>query len=316
MCNLAVKGKVKHMEVHTIKTISDYHKERGLSKPRHPLLSLVDYSQVRHPDVEEINSTPEFYSIALKRNVPGKWRYGQSSYDFDEGVMSFFAPNQVLKIKNIQPSKEQLPPSGWMLFIHPDFLWKTNLAKTIKQYDFFFYETKEALFLSEDEEQLMLQIFDHIHKEYQANIDTYSKDIIITQIELLLNYAKRFYGRQFITREKPSHTVLEKLELELSSYFDQDNLINKGIPSVTDIAASLNVSPNYLSSLLKQLTGKSTQAHIHEKLIEKAKERLTLTSLSISEIAYEFGFEHPESFSKLFKAKTRQSPQEFRASFN
>lgn len=303
------------MDVHTIKTISDYHKERGLAKPKHPLLSLVDYSEVQHPDVEEIHSTQGFYSIALKRNVPGKWRYGQSSYDFDEGVMSFFAPNQVLKVKNIQPVTGQIPPGGWMLFIHPDFLWDTHLAKTIGHYDFFFYETKEALFLSEDEEQLVLQIFENINKEYHANIDSYSKHIIIAQIELLLNYAKRFYGRQFITREAPSHTILEKLELELNRCFNQHDL-TKGIPTVVDVAASLNVSPNYLSSLLKQLTGKSTQVHIHGKLIEKAKEKLSLTSLSISEIAYEFGFEHPESFSKLFKAKTNQSPQQFRASFH
>jgi AraC-like DNA-binding protein len=304
------------MEVHRINTISDYHKERGLPKPKQPLLSLVDYGQVRHPDVDEISSTQGFYSIALKRNVPGKWRYGQSTYDFDEGVMSFFAPNQLLKVKNIQPTSDQLRPNGWMLFIHPDFLWKTHLAKTIKEYDFFFYETKEALFLSEDEEQVILRIFENINKEYQASIDTYSKHIIITHVELLLNYAKRFYGRQFITREKPSHTILEKLELELNGYFTQDNLINRGIPSVVDIAESLSMSPNYLSSLLKELTGKSTQVHIHEKLIEKAKEKLTLTSFSISEIAYGFGFEHPESFSKLFKSKTKQSPQEFRASYN
>jgi AraC family transcriptional activator of pobA len=150
------------MAVHTIKTINDYHKERGLAKPRHPLLSLVDYSQVQHPEVEEIHSIQGFYSIALKRNVPGKWRYGQSSYDFDEGVMSFFAPNQVLKVKNIQPTPDQLHPDGWMLFIHPDFLWNTHLGKTIKEYDFFFYDTKEALFLSEDEEHLIIQIFENI----------------------------------------------------------------------------------------------------------------------------------------------------------
>jgi AraC family transcriptional activator of pobA len=303
------------MEVHRIKTISDYHKERGLSIPKHPLLSLVDYSQVRHPDVDEIHCTQDFYAIAFKRNVPGKWRYGQSSYDFDEGVMSFFAPNQVLKVKNIQPTEDQLHPSGWMLFIHPDFLWNTHLAKTIKQYDFFYYETKEALFLSEDEEQVIQQIFQNIHQEYKANIDTFSKDIIIAQIELLLRYAQRFYGRQFITRDKPNHTILEKLESELNDYFNQDNPVDKGLPSVVDIAASLNVSPNYLSSLLKQLTGKSTQTHIHEKLIEKAKEKLSLTSLSISEIAYEFGFEHPESFSKLFKKQTQQTPLEFREAF-
>ena len=290
--------------------------ERGLPKPKHPLLSLVDYTQVKHPDVEEILTTQNFYSIALKRNIPGKWRYGQSHYDFDEGVMSFFAPDQVLSIKNIQPTEDQLRPSGWMLFIHPDFLLNTHLVKTIKQYDFFKYHTKEALFLSEDEEHLILQIFSNIHKEYKTNIDTFSKDIIIAHIELLLRYSQRFYNRQFITRDKSGHTILEKLEATLSEYFNTDNLIDKGLPKVTDIATSLNVSPNYLSSLLQQLTGKSTQGHIYEKLAEKAKEKLSLTSLLISEIAYQSGFEHPESFSKFFKKHTGQTPLAFRKTFD
>ena len=304
------------MKVHRIKTISDYHKERGLSKPKHPLISLVDYSQVKHPEVDEIISTQDFYSIALKRNVPGKWRYGQSSFDFDEGVMAFFAPGQLLKVKNIQTKVGEPHPSGWILFIHPDFLWGTHLAEIINKYDFFFYHSKEGLFLSQEEETIMLQIFDGIQKEYKANIDSFSKDIIVAQIELILRYAQRFYARQFITRDKPSHAILDRLELLLINYFNQDDLIDKGLPSVILIAEELNVSANYLSSLLKQLTGKSTQTHIHDKLIEKAKEKLSGTHLSINEIAYELGFEHAESFSKLFKAKTNQSPLKFRQSFN
>ncbi len=304
------------MDVQRIKTISDYHRMRGLPKPKHPLISIVDYSQVQHPDVDEIASTQDFYSITLKRHIPGKWRYGQSDYDFDEGVMSFFAPNQLLQVKNIRPTNDQPHPSGWMLFIHPDFLWSTPLVKTIKQYDFFYYHTKEALFLSEDEEKIILQLFEHINKEYSANIDAFTKTIIIAQIELLLSYAKRFYARQFITRDKPSHEMLERLETLLAKYFEPHDLIEKGLPTVQAIAEDLHISPNYLSSLLKQLTGKSTQTHIHEKLIEKAKEKLSTSSLTVNEIAYQLGFEHPESFNKLFKKTTHQTPLEFRAKFN
>ncbi len=304
------------MDVHHIKTISDYHKERGLPKPKHPLISLVDYSQVKLPEVDEIVSVQDFYSIALKRNVPGKFRYGQSSFDFDEGVMALFAPGQVLKVKNIQPQKGESHPSGWMLFIHPDFLWNTHLATIIKQYDFFYYRANEALFLSEKEEQNMLAIFNQIQKEYKSNIDSFSKDIIIAQIELMLRYTQRYYARQFITRDKPNNAVLNRFEQLLSEYFNQDDLIDKGLPSVTFIAEELHMSPNYLSSLLKELTGKSTQNHIHEKIIEKAKEKLAGTALSVSEIAYDLGFEHAESFSKLFKKNTQKTPLEFRSTFN
>jgi len=203
-----------------------------------------------------------------------------------------------------------------MLLIHPDFLWNTSLAQNIKHYGFFDYSVNEALFLSEKEEATINNIISNIRQEYHTNIDKFSQAIIISQLETLLNYSERFYQRQFITRKKSSHHTLDEMEKILNDYFSSGDLITKGLPSVQFIADSLHLSPGYLSNLLKVLTGQSTQQHIHNKLIEKAKERLSTTQLSVSEIAYELGFEHSQSFSKLFKAKTNQTPVEFRQGFN
>lgn len=305
---------MKTKGIHTFNTISQFHKMSGLPKPEHPLVSLVDYGLVEYQtDEKEISWVQNFYTIGLKRNIQGKFRYGQQQYDFDEGLLSFVSSGQVV---HLTVEKPQVKPTGFLLLIHPDFIWNTPLAKNIKQYDFFGYAVNEALFLSDKEETVITDIFLNIQREYHSNIDKFSQNIIISQVELLLNYCERFYQRQFITRKKSSHQLLEKLESKLEDYFNNDNLTEKGLPTAQNIASSLNVSPNYLGSLLKTLTGLTTQQHIHNKLIEKAKERLSTTSLSVSEIAYELGFEHPQSFSKLFKTKTNQSPLEFRASFN
>lgn len=286
----------------------------GLPKPEHPLVSLVDYSLVEYQtDKKEISWIQHFYTIGLKRNIQGKFRYGQQQYDFDEGLLSFVSVGQVVHLTVEKPT---IKPSGFLLLIHPDFIWNTTLAKDIKQYDFFGYAVNEALFLSEKEEAVITDIFINIQREYHSNIDKFSQKIIIAQIELLLNYCERFYQRQFITRKKSGNQVLERLEAVLNDYFNNNNSAVRGLPTAQYIAGLLNVSPNYLGSLLKTLTGQTTQQHIHEKLIEKAKEKLSATDLSVSEIAYELGFEHPQSFSKLFKTKTNVSPLAFRASFS
>lgn len=241
-------------------------------------------------------------------------KYGQQEYDFDEGVLFFMAPNQVF---SVEPNSKVAPEhSGWLLLIHPDFLWNTPVAKSIKKYEYFNYSANEALFLSDKEESVITGIVKNIEQEYHSNIDKFSQGIIIAQLELLLTYSERFYERQFITRKKENHSILDRLEKMLDEHFDNNNGIGKGLPTVQYVADTLNVSPSYLSGLLKVLTGQSTQNHIHEKLIEKAKERLSTTELSVSEIAYELGFEHPPSFSKLFKKKTDLSPQDFRRTFN
>ena len=306
---------MKIKELHRIKTISEFHRLRNLPKPEHPLISVIDLNAVQYPPegVAAENLMFDFYSIAIKRGLKGKVKYGQQSYDFDEGIMSFMSPGQVFGMEAMDnPTK----PSGWMLLIHPDFLWNTALGRNIKHYEFFDYSVHEALFLSDKEEALIHNIIRNIHEEYRANIDKFSQDIIISQLETLLNYSERFYQRQFITRKISSHHTLEQLENILTDYFNSDDLAAKGLPTVLSVAEQLNLSPSYLSSLLKSLTGQSTQQHIHNKLIEKAKEKLSTTDLSVSEIAYELGFEHSQSFSKLFKSKTNQSPSSFREAFH
>lgn len=304
---------MKNGQPHKLNTISAYHQFMGLPKPEHPLVSVINFDTLNYPmDDVSITLVNNFYSIALKRNVNGKLKYGQQTYDFDEGMMVFMAPGQVLTFETDATSIH----AGWLLLIHPDFLWNTPLAKTIRQYDFFSYSVYEALHLSDKEEGMMTGIMQHIGQEYHANIDRFSQPVILAQIELLLTYSDRFYHRQFITRKITNHHLLRRLEDLLTDYFSSDALARNGLPTVQYVADSLNVSPNYLSVLLTGLTGQSTQQHIHDKLIAIAKEKLSTTDLSISEIAYALGFEYSQSFSKLFKTKTALSPGAFRSSFN
>lgn len=294
-----------------INSITEGHRLSGLPKPQHPLISIIDCADlIRNTEVNA--AIFDFYTVMLKRGC-NKLSYGQQKYDFDEGVMAFMAPNQILRGEG---DRTQTNITGWMLFIHPDFLWNTPLAKKIKQYEYFGYAANEALFLSDKEENVINSIIDNIRQEYNANLDKFSQDVIIAQLELLFTYAQRFYERQFITRKITNRQIVDRLDDLLSTYFHNEDLLSTGLPTVQYMAEQLHLSPKYLSSLLKQLTGQTTQHLIHEKLIEKAKERLSTTELSVSEIAFELGFEHSQSFNKLFKAKTKQSPLEFRASFN
>ncbi|RYD50816.1 MAG: AraC family transcriptional regulator [Sphingobacteriales bacterium] len=296
---------------HLVRTISEFHQLHELPSPEHPLISIVDYAQMQVSE-DPVAVTFGYYSIALKRGV-SKLFYGQQEYDFDEGVLYFMAPNQTLRR---QASPIETERSGWLLLIHPDFFWNTSLAKSIRQYEFFDYAIHEALFLSEKEETIFNGLIENIRQEYHSNIDAFSKSIIISSIETLLNYANRFYHRQFITREKANHQLLERLETLLNAYFENPEQVANGLPTVQYVADQLHVSSGYLGSLLRNLTGQNTQQHIHDKLIAKAKEKLSTTSLSVSEIAYGLGFEYTQSFSKLFKAKTQVSPVAFRQSFH
>src|SRR6201996_8711212 len=299
------------------KTISEWFQASQLPPPEHPLISVVKVDVARMMrSGESFTCFCDFYCLALKR-VTGtedlKLKYGQQPYDFNEGIMSFVSPGQVTSLA-VEKDVE-VKQTGWHLIVHPDFLWNTPLANTIKRYEFWDYAVNESLFLSEKEEETIVGIVQNIHRETHANIDKFSKQIIISQLESLLNYAERFYDRQFITREKANHTLLDRLEEAVNDYLSSGQPATKGLPTVNDIAAQLHISPKYLSSLLRMHTGQNTQHYIHEKLIEKAKEKISTTDLSISEIAYELGFEHLQSFSRLFKAKTRLSPMEFRNSF-
>ena len=303
-------------KTHKLKTISEFHRLMGALIPQHPLMSIIKFDEFNVSETKEsIQLVFDFYIIALKRMKGVKYKYGQQYYDFEnDGVLYFVAPNQVVQFEFEGESDEK--PSGWALLIHPDFLWNTTLANLNEKFDFFDYSLNEALFLSEREETILNGIVENIKQEYHATIDSFSKQIIITHTENLLSYSNRFYNRQFITREKAHHNYLEQLEKLLTVYFNNIDLVEKGLPTVQTLANQLNVSPKYLSRLLKSLTGQNTQQHIHEKLIEKAKEKLSTTSLSVSEIAHELGFEHSQSLSKLFKKKTKLSPLEFRQSFN
>jgi AraC family transcriptional activator of pobA len=302
-------------ETFRFNSISDFHAFCSLPGPEHPLISLVDYSKIRYPvDDHEMKWIQNYYSIGLKRNVNAKFNYGQQQYDFDSGVLCFVSPLQFLRIE-MKPDVE-VEPTGYLLLIHPDFLWGTSLIKKMKSYEFFSYQINEALFLSDKEEKIIVELFKNIEKEYQNNIDKFTQELIVAQLELMLIYSERFYERQFLTRKRSSHELLVKFEEVLSQYFENGNLLENGIPSVKIIAEQMNISPNYLGTLLRIHTQQNTQQHIQNKIIDTAKERLSTTNLSVSEIAYELGFEHSQSFSKLFKQKTNQSPGEFRRLFN
>lgn len=300
------------METLHVKSISQSHELLRLEKPKHPLFSITRFEEM--PQAEAVDKTKlifDYYQIVLKKNCPNKIQYGQTMYDFDEGVMSYFAPKQV----SIVDPGVLFPVSGWVIQLHPDFLRGYELDKKIKEYGFFEYAVSEALILSEEEEQTMEQILQQLHKEYHLPIDKFSRDVVIANLELLLTYSNRYYNRQFIVRKAVNDSLLGKFEQLLNRYF-ADEQTERTLPPVSYFASQLNLSGKYFSDLLKQQTGLSALQHIHEKIIEKAKEKLVASDLTVSEIAYELGFEHPQSFSKLFKAKTNLSPVEFRQLFN
>lgn len=292
-----------------VNSISELHRLLSLPKPEHPLVSVINLKDIIPSGKESL--VLDFYSIWLEKNVESKIRYGQNYFDFDEGSMIFLSPGQI-----ISAGSHKKTEYGLGLVFHPDFIRNYSLAKIIKSYGYFSYAVNEALHLYKKEETMIISIMKNILKEYSSRIDNYSQDVIISQIELLLNYCNRFYNRQFITRKAVNNDLLSKLETLLTSYFNSDKISESGLPTVQYISAQLNISPNYLSDMLRSLTGQNTQQHIHDKLIEKAKEILTTTNLSVSEIAYELGFEYPQSFNKLFKSKVNLSPLEFRLSFN
>jgi AraC family transcriptional activator of pobA len=296
---------------HQFNSISDLHRVLGLPKPLHPLISLVDNTEIAI-DKEQLPASflLNFYKVSYKKGLRGKIRYGQNYYDFDEGGLVFTSPNQLLG------TTDDAEYSGHTLLIHPDFIRNYPLGRNIKNFGFFSYSANEALHLSEKEKLIIINIFKNIDDELQSAIDDFSQDVIIAQIELLLNYSNRFYKRQFITRKAVSNDLLAKLENLVSDYFNNETALMKGLPTVQYLAEQLNVSPRYLSDMLRSLTGQNAQQHIHNKLIEKAKEILSITNLSVAEVAYQLGFEHPQSFNKLFKSKTNLSPLEFRQSFN
>ncbi|MFT3979270.1 MAG: helix-turn-helix transcriptional regulator [Ferruginibacter sp.] len=296
-------------EIYHIHTISQLHEAQNLPKPIHPLISIVDVSQwVIEEKWIGVKTTADLYSIALKDKSCGLM-YGRHLYDFDEGVLIFTAPRQVNGVTKAQKLNEI---NGWMLFFHPDLIRNTPLAGIIGNYKFFDYDVYEALHLSATEQQTITDCVTMIKNEISENIDSHSQTIIASSLELMLNLSARYYERQFITRKKNNSDVVIQIEKLLKEYFKSDELNEKGLPAVKYLAAKVHLSPNYLSDLLRKETGMNTQDHIHHYLIEEAKKILLGTNKSISEIAYRLGFEYPQYFSKLFKQKTGNTPQEFR----
>jgi AraC family transcriptional activator of pobA len=300
------------MKPYPIRSIRQLHELLELPKPKHPLISVIDFSEIKcFADSALESVTYNFYCIALKKNFNGVMKYGQQYYDFDDGTMTFFAPNQVVTTA----IREDWALEGRWLVIHADFLQGFSLAKDISQFSYFSYAVNEALHLSEAEEQTVSLLLADIAKESELAPDKYSQPIIIKQIELLLGYCDRFYHRQFLTRKQAGNSHLVYFEQLLEDYFNSQDT-GDYLPSVSFFAEKLNLSANYLSDMLRNNTGQSAQQHIQQKLIDKAKILLSSTELSVSEIAYRLGFEYPQSFSKLFKNKTSKTPKEFRASFN
>lgn len=304
---------MKHTsDIHQIKSISQLVREIGLPAPLHPLIALVDYNYISAgmlPKGQKISI--DFYKISFKPTFKGQVKYGQGYYDFEEGGLAFLKPGQIVYSPEDPENYE-----GFVLYFHSDFIRNYPLGKAIHQYGFFSYDVSEALFLSAKEKEIIANLFRSIANELNNNIDKFSQDVLVSQIELLLNYSNRFYNRQFITRKAVNHDIITSLDKLLMDYFDEDNSLKNGLPSVKYISSELKLSQRYLSDMLRSLTGLNTQQYIQNTVIEKAKEKLSTTDLSVSEIAYELGFEHPQSFSKLFKIKTQLSPLEYRNTFN
>lgn len=280
--------------------------------PKHPLISVVDFSKIeKHEKVEEIKLTCGFYSVMFKNHCSNKLKYGKEYYDFQEGTLMCIAPNQIITIEN-DANSENADIVGWGLFFHPDLIRGTSLGNKIKEYTFFSYEVNEALHLSDKEKQTLWDCVDKLENELSENIDLHSQTLITSNIELLLNYCARYYDRQFITRKKVNTNLLTKFETILNSYFNSNDQQYKKLPSVKYFAELLFLSPNYLSDLLKKETGKTAQEYLHYYLIEEAKNNLLNTNDPINEIAFNLGFEYPQYFSKLFKSKTGMTPLAYR----
>lgn len=293
-------------------SISELHKALGFPKPVHPLVSLINYADIKTPADELPKALLlNFYKVSYKKSLTAKIKYGQSHYDFNEGGLSFVSPNQV-----IQSAGEDKDYSGYTLLFHPDFIRDYPLGAKIKTFGFFSYSANEALLLSDKEKQTVFSVFDNIKEELTSSMDDFSQDLVVSHIEVLFNYSNRFYKRQFSTRIDVNNDLLTRMEQILNNYFKEGQPLERGLPTVEYLGEQSHVSPRYLSDMLRSFTGRSAQQHIHDTLIDKAKEYLTSTNLSVSQIAYEIGFEHSQSFSKLFKKKTNLTPLQFKQSFH
>jgi AraC-like DNA-binding protein len=297
-------------EIIQLQSIADLHKLFNLGNIQHPLVAVLDFSKVIEQVEEHSKISTDFYSIMFKNYCKNNIKYGRKAIDFQDGNLICIAPNQTIEIDNEIEHRENM--LGWGLFFHPDLIRATSLNDKLKSYSFFNYEVSEALHLSDKEKNILLECVQKIQSELQENIDVHSQYIIVSTIELLLNYCSRFYGRQMITRSQTNKSIITQIENILNKYFTETKLKEQGLPTVKFLADNVNLSPSYLSDLLKKETGKNAQEHIHFYLIEEAKNYLINTEKNVNEIAYSLGFEYPQYFNKLFKQKTGNTPMEYR----
>ncbi|MCT4645309.1 MAG: AraC family transcriptional regulator [Carboxylicivirga sp.] len=297
-------------DIFRINSITEMHEQLGLEKPKHPLVSIYKHEDiVPNSELTGIPLAADLYQVMFKMCQPGAITYGRNSYDYQEGTLIFMAPGQVVTYEKIEDVDLQ---GGWSLNFHPDLIRRSHLGQHIDDYNFFSYEVNEALHLSDIEKQTIGELKEKIIHEYSMNIDKHSQKLIVSNIELMLDYCTRFYDRQFYTRENLNKDLVSKFEKVLKDYYASDKPIETGLPSVKYCGSELNLSPNYLSDLLKKETGRNAQEHIHYFIVEKAKTFLLNSSESVSQIAYTLGFEYPQHFSKVFKKKTGISPAEYR----
>lgn len=294
-------------EIIRIQSLSVAHEMLGVEPPKHPLVSVLHFSQMKQPkQVNNLKVTTDFYTIMMKDADCGL-QYGRNYYDFNQGLLTFIGPNQVFSSNNDNWSE-----TGWMLTFHKDLIRNSNLGKQIGKYSFFSYEVHEALHLSEKEEAIMKGCIAKIEFELEQNIDAHSKNLLISNIELLLNYSNRFYERQFHTRTESHSDVVSDIERLIKRYYEEDLQLEMGTPSIQYLANQVNLSANYLSDLLKKETGKNTKEHINDFVVDRAKTVLLNSGKNVNEIAYDLGFNYPHYFSRMFKKETGFTPQQYR----
>ncbi|WP_035563569.1 helix-turn-helix domain-containing protein [Hymenobacter sp. IS2118] len=304
-----MKNSAKDFQV--LATVADFTRHFGFPPPAHPLLTLIDLSKISHIQQTTGPALRQLYIVSLKKNLKGRLEYGHRPYDFSEGVLAFYAPGQLCEGS---PEMDISELSGWMLVFHPDLLHKYPLGKKMAGYNFFSYQVHEALHLSGQEESQLEGLIEGLRREHEQPIDAFSQEVLVSQLEVLMNYANRFYHRQFLTRRPAEHDLLSHFEELLTAYFAQAE--SQPLPTVQHFADALHVSPAYLSDMLRSLTGQNTQQHIHQHLLERAKQLLLTTNLSINETAFRLGFEYPQYFTRLFKSKTGLTPAAFRVAAN
>lgn len=305
---------MKTDEIIIIDSIQKFYQIFDLGDFKHPLITVLDLSKFKFPKkFESVKFVIELYGITYKNRCSGDLTYGRTHYDFNRGYLSFMGPNQSWVMENVA---EEESIEGWGLFFHPDLIRRSSLGKKIKEYTFFGYNLSEALHISEEEKNILSSLVKEIEREYSSRIDNYSHSVINATLELFMSYCRRFYGRQFITRENINKDTVESFEEFLYKRINSDDLEEKGIPNVKECADAMCLSPNYLTDLLKKETGKNTQEYIHLYLIDRAKTMLLNTNDTVSEIAFKLGFEYPDYFSKLFKKKVGVRPTEYRNGIN